>query len=97
LRARIPARFWKVIVASTEDGIAAYGFVLEQDLSDVDWEFAVPSEFLPNMYPLPNIEAMTGVTFDNAVRAADQYETVRGAEVGMRAGARRRRRRDGRT
>jgi endonuclease G len=91
LRARIPARFWKVVVARVEDGIAAYGFVLEQDLSEVQFEeFAVAAEFVESMTPLAEIEAMTGVVFDPAVRAADQFETVRGAEVAMRAGARRR-------
>ncbi|KRR15276.1 DNA/RNA non-specific endonuclease [Bradyrhizobium retamae] len=45
LRARIPVRFWKVIVAKVEEGVAAYGFILEQDLSDVAWEeFVVPEE-----------------------------------------------------
>ena len=43
LRVKVPARFWKVIVARTEEGLAAFGFVLEQDLSDVQWEeFVVP-------------------------------------------------------
>ena len=37
LRAKIPSRFWKVIVSRVDDGIAAYGFVLEQDLSEVEF------------------------------------------------------------
>ena len=91
IRAKIPSRFWKVIVAATEDGLAAFGFVLEQDLSGVEFEFVVPSEFVPHMYPLSEIEAMTGVRFPPVVRDADQYDTVRGAEVAMRSGAKRRR------
>lgn len=93
IRAKIPARFWKVIVARVQDGLAAYGFVLEQDLSNVDLEFTVPAAFAPAMYPLADIEAMAGVVFADAIRDADQYETTRGAEVGRRGGARRRRRR----
>jgi endonuclease G len=93
LRAKIPSRFWKVIVSRVENGIAAYGFVLEQDLADVDFtEFVVPPEFLPEMYPITDIETMTGLRFDPDVRNADQYDTVRGGEVSMRGGARRRRR-----
>lgn len=89
LRARIPRRFWKVVVATTTDGPAAFGFVLEQDLADVDTEFAVGEEFVPHMRPLREIEAMTGLVFPGAVRDADQHDTVRGAEVAIRAGARR--------
>jgi endonuclease G len=92
LRARIPRRFWKVIVARVEDGIAAYGFVLEQDLAEVEVEFTVPEEFIAAMTPIADIADMTGVTFPTDVLAADQYETVRGAEVARRAGARRKRR-----
>ena len=92
LPATIPSRFWKAIIVRVDDGIAAYGFVLEQDLSGVDFEFAVPAAFVPAMYPLADIEAMTGIVFDASVRAADQYDTVRGGEVAMRASTRRKRR-----
>jgi hypothetical protein len=52
IRARIPARFWKVIVAPVKGGITAFGVVLEQDLSDVEFEFVVSKGFAPHMYPL---------------------------------------------
>ncbi|MBI3435689.1 MAG: DNA/RNA non-specific endonuclease [Proteobacteria bacterium] len=91
LRAKIPSRFWKVIVARVADGIAAYGFVLEQDLDDVQFEFVVPGNFAPVMHPIADIEALTGVTFGASIRAADQYDTVRGAETAARGGARRKR------
>jgi len=93
LRARIPSRFWKVIVARVEDGLAAYGFVLEQDLDDVAFEeFTVPEDFIPMTYPLSEIAELTGVTFDSRLLDADQYDTVRGVEVAQRSGARRRKR-----
>jgi endonuclease G len=44
------------------------------------------------MYPIADIEAMTGVSFAPIIRDADQYETIRGAEVGLRSGVRRKRR-----
>lgn len=91
IRAKIPSRFWKVIVASTTDGLAAFGFLLEQDLAAVEFEFVVPTGFAPHMYPLCEIEAMTGVRFPTSVCDADQYDTVRGAEVSMSSGAKRRR------
>jgi endonuclease G len=91
IRAKIPSRFWKVIVSRVEDGIAAFGFVLEQDLSDVQFEeFTVPPEFKPAMYPIQDIEEMSKVRFDASIRRVDQYETLRGAEIRRRAGVSRR-------
>jgi len=92
LAARIPSRFWKVIVARVEEGIAAFGFVLEQDLSDVQFEFVVPEELEPAMYPIADIAAMTGVRFDEAIVQADQYDSVRGVETTFRNGIKRKRR-----
>jgi endonuclease G len=92
LRAKVPQRFWKVIVARVETGLAAYSFVLEQDLAAVDWELTVPSGFLPAMYPLSDIAVMTGLVFDPSLLDADQYATVRGGELALRSGTRLRRR-----
>jgi endonuclease G len=92
ISAKIPSRFWKVIVAPIQDGIAAYGFVLEQDLSEVQFEYVVSDEFVPHMYPLAEIQEMSGVKFPSLVLDADQYDTVRGAEVAISAGAPRKRR-----
>ena len=90
IRARIPLRFWKVIISKTEDGLAAFGFVLEQDLSDVEFEeFLVPPEFAPHMFSLADIAEMAGVVFPKVVLDADQFDTVRGAEVALHAGTKR--------
>ena len=80
-------------MARVLDGIAAYGFVLEQDLSDVDWEFAVPQEFVPTARSCADVTAMTGVAFDPGVLAADQFDTARGDEIVRRTGGTRKRRR----
>ena len=79
-------------MARVEDGAAAYGFVLEQELSDVSLEFTVPEEFVSSMTPIGDIADMTGVKFPAIVLEADQFETTRGAEVASRAGSRRKRR-----
>jgi endonuclease G len=89
LRAKIPERYWKVIVARVDEGLAAYGFVLEQDLADVDFEFQVPSEFLPALVPLSEIERIAGVRFDRRVRQADQFGSLRGEEIVLRQGVKR--------
>jgi endonuclease G len=88
VRARIPTRFWKLIVSRVEGGIAVYAFVLGQDLKDVEWEFAVPDDFVPALYPVTDLQDIAGVKFDRSIVDADQYETSRGAEVARRAGAR---------
>jgi endonuclease G len=44
------------------------------------------------MYPLAEIQEMSGVKFPSQVLDADQYDTVRGAEVAISAGAPRKRR-----
>jgi endonuclease G len=89
LRAKIPSRYWKMIVSRVDEGLAAYGFVLEQDLADVDFEFQVPSEFMPALVPLSEIEKIAGVRFDRAVRQADQFASLRGDEVVLRQGIKR--------
>ena len=89
LRAKIPERYWKVIVARVDEGLASYGFVLEQDLADVDFEFQVPSEFMPALIPLSEIEQIAGVRFDRAVSQADQFASLRGDEVVLRQGIKR--------
>ena len=89
LLAKIPERYWKVIVSRVDEGLAAYGFVLEQDLADVDFEFQVPSEFMPALVPLSEIERIAGVRFDRAVNQADQFASLRGDEVVMRRGLKR--------
>ena len=57
---QIPRAFWKIVVANGEDGPKAYGFVLEQDLSDVPLEvpleFAVPQPWKRYMQSIAEIE-----------------------------------------
>jgi endonuclease G len=92
LRARIPEKFWKIVAARSAEGCAVFGFILEQDLSDVEWEFAVPDELSPFMYPIADIAEMTGVVFPSILVDNDQYSTTRGANVALRSGAKRKRR-----
>ena len=87
LRAPVPRRFWKVVVARVSDGLASFGFILEQDLADVTLEFVVADDFIGAMYPLSAISELTGVRFDRKILDADQYNTLRGAEIALRAGA----------
>lgn len=83
---QIPVKFWKVVVARAAVGLAAFGFLLEQDLSAVQTtEFAVPDEFRPCLLPIARIAALTGLVFADAVIEADQF-TGRGREIAFQAG-----------
>jgi endonuclease G len=90
VRVKIPSRFWKVVVVQTQEGVASYGFVLEQDLSDVPLELAVPEMFVKYMEPLTDLQKKAGITFPAIVLNADQYDTADGEEMAFRAGAKRR-------
>ena len=70
----IPRKFWKVVVARGGDGLQAFAFVLEQDLSDVDFaEFIVEPRWRSSMISLPGLEELTGlVAFDGALHDADR-------------------------
>ncbi len=93
IRVKIPSRYWKVVVARTADGLASYGFVLEQNLSDVplETEFVVPEEFTRFMEPLADLQERAGVLFPNVVLESDQYSAEEGIDLAFRAGIRRRR------
>lgn len=86
LRLKIPTRYWKIIVANTADGLNAFGFVLEQDLSDVTTEFAVPDEWRSEMRPITEIQKLTGLIFSKFLRKADQNGKKAGTELVAAAG-----------
>lgn len=89
---QIPLHFWKVIVARVSDGIAAFGFMLEQDLSEVETtEFVVPQNFKRFLVPLTLIAEQAGITFAANILEADQFDD-RGPDVAMRANVGRRHR-----
>ena len=82
----IPSRYWKVIVAERDGAIESFGFVLEQDLSTVPWEFAVAADWLPLMRSIAEIEEMAGIVFPQVARDGDQFGTLRGEAVRRDAG-----------
>ncbi len=52
----MPSGFWKIVVAKGDGGPEAFGFVLEQDLSDVPLEFAVPALWRRHTRKISEIE-----------------------------------------
>lgn len=82
---QIPTRFWKVILATSADGLAAYGFILDQDLSALPTtEFIVPAEFRPYLVPLTAIADDAGVVFTPEIMDADEFDG-RGLEIAAQA------------
>jgi endonuclease G, mitochondrial len=83
---QIPQKFWKIIVANGDQGPRAYGFVLEQDLSDVPLEipleFVVPQPWKRYMQSVADIEQMLGgwvkLTW---LKDRDGFETEEGQRI----------------
>lgn len=70
---RIPRAYWKVIVAESGGALQAFGFLLEQDLSDVDFEFQIAMEWQRRLTPLADLMDRIGtVAFGDALLSADQ-------------------------
>jgi DNA/RNA endonuclease G (NUC1) len=86
LAARVPRRFWKLIVAAAGGRALSFGFRLEQDLTRIDLEFAVPERWRRLMVGVREIEDLAGIDFDSSVRDGDQAATDAGARLCAQAG-----------
>ncbi|MEM8795848.1 MAG: DNA/RNA non-specific endonuclease, partial [Pseudomonadota bacterium] len=61
---KIPAKYWKMIVTREGDDLKTHAYVMEQDLSDVDFEFAKAGEWTHHEVTPQALEVMLGnVTF----------------------------------
>ncbi|MGV2337297.1 MAG UNVERIFIED_CONTAM: DNA/RNA non-specific endonuclease [Planctomycetaceae bacterium] len=58
VKVQIPRQFWKIVIANTDDGPKAFGFVLRQKLTGVPLEFAVPEDWEPYQTPIAEIEKL---------------------------------------
>jgi DNA/RNA endonuclease G (NUC1) len=84
---RIPRRFWKIVVARHGDDVATFAFILEQDLSHTDLEFAVDEVWRERMISVPELEALLSVvTFPPELHDSDQFETEGGEALRARTG-----------
>lgn len=74
VRIQIPRRFWKVVLSSAGGSLAAYAFVLQQDLHDVPLEFRVTETWSKYFVSLVFLEKqLSGFRFPQKIRAADRY------------------------
>lgn len=75
---QIPRRFWKIIVARDGDKPAAFGFILDQDLSNVDLhaELAIPDAWKSFLRPISEIEdCLQGLAKLTWFKKCDQHAT----------------------
>ncbi len=56
VKVQIPKQFWKIVVAKTDEGPRAFGFVLKQKLTGVPLEFTVPEDWEPYQTHIHEIE-----------------------------------------
>lgn len=73
---QLPRKFWKIIVTNAEGAPAAFGFVLDHDLSGVDLyaEMTVPDAWKDYLRPISEIESyLNGLAKFTALEPWDQY------------------------
>jgi endonuclease G, mitochondrial len=84
VRVQIPRSYWKVVVALHGNTLQAFGFRLEQDLTQVPIEekFQLSAVWKPFLIPLEQLERLLGnVRFPPALMEADQAEASLGEEL----------------
>ena len=57
---QIPRKFWKIVVARAADQLQTFAFLLDQDLSNTDLEFAVEADWRTRMISIPQLEQLIG-------------------------------------
>lgn len=79
---KIPAKYWKMIVTRDGDTLSTHGYVLEQDLSDVDFEFAKAGNWTSHKIDPAELEQMLGtVTFPHLVSGGDKMSAKEWREL----------------
>jgi endonuclease G, mitochondrial len=73
IKIQIPKEFWKVVLANDNGTLAAYAFILQQDLQNVPEEFRVIATWKPYLVSLAALEErLSGFEFPPEIRAADR-------------------------
>jgi endonuclease G, mitochondrial len=87
VRVAIPRQFWKIVVARTGDGLATFAFLLDQDLTHTELEFAVDAPWRSRMVSIPDLESLVAaITFPAELHESDQIDAGGGEAVRTRAG-----------
>ena len=80
---QIPAKYWKMIVTREGDALRTHAYVLEQDLSDVEFqEFAKAGDWTHHEIDPAELEEMLGnVTFPHLVNGSDKLSAKEWREL----------------
>lgn len=83
VKVQIPEKFWKIVAAQSAESLHAYGFLLEQDLSNVPLEdLKVDATWSHKMIGIEALEKLLQeVTFPSELKDADQSATSVGQEM----------------
>lgn len=86
VRVAIPRQFWKIVVARSGDELRTFAFLLDQDLSNTDLEFAVDQAWRSRMISIADLEALvTGLAFPQELHDSDQIGATGGEAVRAQA------------
>ncbi len=80
---QVPMKYWKVVIADEEDGLGAYGFMLDQTAAfdDLGFERLNFGYFNNYQVPLARIAEDAGVRFPQIVEDADVMAGTPGIEI----------------
>ena len=79
---KIPKDYWKVVISRSGNKLQSFAFLLEQDLSDVDFEFTVNSTWRSRMVSLSELDGrLSGFRFPEEILRADQFGLDSGNEI----------------
>jgi len=84
VRVAVPTRFWKVVAVNGPAGVQAFGFLLEQDLSQVplDQEFVVPASWRRFMRRISELEGLLFGLADFAwLKDRDRFDEPEGMHI----------------
>jgi endonuclease G, mitochondrial len=74
---RIPSHYWKVVIAHGANGLEAFGFMLEQNLDLVQWEFSVDATWASRLVSIAEIQKRAElIKFAKVVLAADMFNKI---------------------
>jgi endonuclease G, mitochondrial len=73
IKIQIPLEFWKVVLVNDNGSLAAYAFILQQDLQNIPEEFRVTATWKPYLVSLATLEErLSGFQFAPELHAADR-------------------------
>jgi DNA/RNA endonuclease G (NUC1) len=89
IQIQIPREFWKVVLTNDNGSLAAYAFILQQDLQNIPEEFRVTATWKPYLVSLAALEErLAGFKFPREMHDADQssdggHELARAVGAGI--------------